>query len=106
MIPSIAFGTWKLPLDERTTNQVDQAIHVGFSHVDTAQAYANEAHAGKAIRESGLDREEIYVTTKFSGRDGLGIKESIEKSLKEVRRISQVSSTSNMFLLLVSFSSV
>jgi diketogulonate reductase-like aldo/keto reductase len=84
-IPSIAFGTWKLGNGDGPTHQVDQAISVGFSHVDTAQAYANEHEAGKAIRESGLRREEVYVTTKFSGRDGLGISESIEKSLKEVR---------------------
>lgn len=54
-------------------------------HVDTAQAYRNEEEAGKAIRESGLAREDIYITTKFSGRDGLGIEESIQNSLKFVR---------------------
>ena len=52
---------------------------------DTAQAYGNEQEAGKAIRESGLAREDIYITTKFSGRDGLGIEDSIQNSLKNVR---------------------
>ncbi|CDO73354.1 hypothetical protein BN946_scf185008.g117 [Trametes cinnabarina] len=49
---------------------------------DTAQAYRNEEEAGKAIRESGLAREDLYITTKFSGRDGLDIETSIQNSLK------------------------
>jgi len=64
--------------------QVDQAISVGFSHVDTAQAYRNEAEAGIAIRESGLERKEIFITTKYSGLDGLDIKTSINNSLKNL----------------------
>ncbi|EJF63952.1 Aldo/keto reductase [Dichomitus squalens LYAD-421 SS1] len=83
-IPSIAYGTWTLGNGDSTTEWVDQAISVGFSHVDTAQAYGNEQEAGKAIRESGLAREDIYVTTKFSGRDGLSIEDSIQNSLKNL----------------------
>jgi diketogulonate reductase-like aldo/keto reductase len=64
--------------------QVDQAISVGFSHIDTAQAYRNEAEAGVAIRESGLARKEIFITTKYSGVDGLDIKTSIHNSLKNL----------------------
>lgn len=52
---------------------------------DTAQAYRNEAEAGVAIRESGLERKEIFITTKYSGLDGLDIKTSINNSLKNVR---------------------
>ncbi|KAI9064721.1 Aldo/keto reductase [Trametes sanguinea] len=81
-IPSIAFGTWTLGGGAQATDYVEQAISVGFSHVDTAQAYQNEEEAGKAIRESGLAREDIYITTKFSGRDGLDIETSIRNSLK------------------------
>ncbi|KAI0360739.1 Aldo/keto reductase [Trametes cingulata] len=81
-IPSIAFGTWTLGGGAQATDYVDQAISVGFSHIDTAQAYRNEEEAGKAIRESGLAREDIYITTKFSGRDGLDIETSIQNSLK------------------------
>ena len=54
-------------------------------HSDTAQAYRNEEEAGTAIRESGLARQDVYITTKFSGRDGLRIEESIQNSLKNVR---------------------
>ena len=53
-------------------------------HIDTAQAYRNETEAGIAIRESGLKREEIFVTTKYSGVDGLDVQTSIKNSLKNV----------------------
>jgi len=69
---------------DRTVQQVDQAISVGFSHVDTAQSYRNETEAGTAIRESGLAREEIFITTKYSGLDGLDIKTSVKNSLKNI----------------------
>jgi diketogulonate reductase-like aldo/keto reductase len=55
-----------------------------LSSPDTAQAYRNEAEAGTAIRESGLARHEIYITTKYSGLDGLDIPTSINNSLKNV----------------------
>jgi diketogulonate reductase-like aldo/keto reductase len=52
--------------------------------LDTAQAYRNETEAGTAIRDSGLKREEIYVTTKYSGMDGMDVQTSIRNSLKNV----------------------
>lgn len=83
-IPSIAFGTWKMGNGQGPIDQVDQAISVGFNHVDTAQAYRNEAEAGTAIRESGLARTDIFITTKYSGVDGLDIPSSINNSLKNL----------------------
>jgi len=83
-IPGIGFGTWGIPAGETTIDQVDQAISVGFSHIDTAQAYFNEAEAGKAIRESGLKREEIFVTTKYSGVRGLDVDTSVQDSLNKL----------------------
>ncbi|KAF5370928.1 hypothetical protein D9615_009814 [Tricholomella constricta] len=83
-IPSIAFGTWKLGNGQGPIDQVDQALSVGFSHVGSAQAYRNEAEAGIAIRESGLAREDIFITTKYSGLDGLDIPTSIRNSLKNL----------------------
>lgn len=83
-IPSIGFGTWKLGNGEKPTDEVEQALSLGFSHVDTAQAYQNEAEAGKAIRESGLAREDIYITTKFSGLNNKDIEDSIKDSLKNL----------------------
>ncbi|KAJ3563985.1 hypothetical protein NP233_g8589 [Leucocoprinus birnbaumii] len=83
-IPTIAFGTWTLGNGQGPIDQVEQAISVGFSHVDTAQSYRNEEEAGKAIRESGLSRNEIYITTKYSGTNGLDIETSIQNSLKNL----------------------
>ncbi|KAK0186361.1 Aldo/keto reductase [Armillaria mellea] len=83
-MPSIAFGTWKLGNGDGPISQVDQAISVGFSHFDTAQSYRNETEAGIAIRESGLARNELFITTKYSGLDGLDIKTSIQNSLKNL----------------------
>jgi hypothetical protein len=51
---------------------------------DTAQSYRNEAEAGLAIRESGLGRHDIFITTKYSGLDGLDIETSVQNSLKNV----------------------
>jgi len=84
VIPSIGFGTWKIPVGRETTDQVDQAISIGFSHIDTAQAYRNETEAGLAIRESGLGRDDIFITTKYSGLNGLDIERSIHDSLKNL----------------------
>ncbi|KAJ8457029.1 hypothetical protein ONZ45_g18479 [Pleurotus djamor] len=83
-IPSIAFGTWTLGNGQGVIDQVDQAISLGFNHVDTAQSYRNEAEAGRAIRESGLSRNEIFVTTKYSGLNGLDIETSIQNSLENL----------------------
>ncbi|KZT70672.1 Aldo/keto reductase [Daedalea quercina L-15889] len=80
-IPSIAFGTGTLGSGQQSTDKVDQAISVGFSHIDTAQLYRNEYEAGIAIRESGVAREDLYITTKYSGLNGLDIETSIHNSL-------------------------
>jgi len=83
-IPSIGFGTGSIQRGDPTVNQVDQAISIGFSHIDTAQSYRNEAEAGKAIRESGLSRDDIFITTKYSGVDRLDIETSFRNSLKNL----------------------
>ena len=60
--------------------------------LDTAQMYRNEVEAGKALRESGLARSDVFITTKWSGLDGLDISAAIQSSLKNVRHnvLSQV----------------
>jgi len=83
-IPGIGYGTAGIPLGDRSVDQIDQAISVGFSHIDTAQAYRNEAEAGKAILESGLGRDDVFITTKYSGTGGLDIETSIKNSLKNL----------------------
>ncbi|WVO21288.1 uncharacterized protein IAS62_002595 [Cryptococcus decagattii] len=82
-IPAIAFGTWKIP-KENTPSQVGQAIDVGFDHIDTAQIYHNEEEVGQAIKESGLSRNELWVTTKWSGVEEKGARQSIKESLDKM----------------------
>jgi len=66
-IPTIAFGTWKLGNGQ---GAVDQALLLGLVHVDTAQGYSSEEEAGQTLKESGLGRSDVFVTTKWSGRFG------------------------------------
>ena len=63
-IPCVGFGTWKTPNDEAAAS-VAEALRVGYRHIDTATAYGNEAGVGKAIAESGIPREEIFLTSKL-----------------------------------------
>lgn len=104
------------PLLMCSAGQVDQAIHLGFEHIDTAQSCTsvlisnggdraradpplsrllglvwtdgNEVQAGEAIRGSGLSREEIWVTTKWSGIDDKSPRQSCEESLQKVRPLN------------------
>lgn len=83
-IPNIAFGTWTLGNGRTPIDQVDQAIETGFDHIDTAQSYRNELEVGIALQETGLKREDVYITTKYSGLNGLDIETSIQNSLKNL----------------------
>lgn len=65
-IPGIAYGTWRMGNGRGPIDEVNQAISVGFHHIDTAQLYGNEKEVGIAIKESGLSRQDIFITTKYS----------------------------------------
>jgi 2,5-diketo-D-gluconate reductase A len=64
-IPALALGVWQVPDGPECENAVRWALDAGFRHIDTAQAYGNEASVGRALAASGLPRDEIHVTTKF-----------------------------------------
>ena len=64
-IPKLGLGTWLID-NEKVVDVVKSAIEVGYRHIDTAQAYENEEGVGKAIRESGVAREKIFVTSKVA----------------------------------------
>lgn len=85
-IPILGLGTYKIGKSEQETyNALRAALDAGFRHIDTATLYENEKPIGKAIRESGIPREEIFVTTKLWGTDVLkgdvqgGFDESMRK---------------------------
>lgn len=64
-MPKIGLGTWQIPEGEEAYNSVAWALKHGYRHIDTAMAYGNEASVGRAIKDSGIPREEIFVTTKL-----------------------------------------
>lgn len=67
-IPQLGFGVYKVP-DDQTEQVVLAAFDAGYRHVDTAKLYDNEAGVGAAVRASGLDRDQIFVTTKLWNSD-------------------------------------
>lgn len=64
-IPKLGLGTWMIS-DENVVDAVEQAIKMGYRHIDTAQAYFNEVGVGKGVKASGIPRNEIFVTTKLA----------------------------------------
>ncbi|SFV19474.1 Aldo/keto reductase family protein [Bradyrhizobium arachidis] len=63
-IPKVVCGTWMID-DGDVAGLVQQAIAIGYRHIDTAQAYANERGVGEGLRASGIARDELFVTTKL-----------------------------------------
>ena len=63
-IPKLGFGTWLLAEGDECYGAVAAALEAGYRHIDTARAYHNEASVGRAVRDSGIPREEIYITSK------------------------------------------
>jgi 2,5-diketo-D-gluconate reductase A len=66
-MPTIGFGTWPIP-DREAAGMVQAAIEAGYRLIDTAEMYRNEEGVGRGIRASGVDRSEIFVTTKLTER--------------------------------------
>lgn len=64
-IPKIGFGTWQIPNGDVAYNAVTFALHNGYRHIDTARVYGNEESVGKAIKDSQISREELFITTKL-----------------------------------------
>ncbi|MCD2113049.1 aldo/keto reductase [Rhodococcus rhodochrous] len=67
-IPQLGFGVFQIPEDE-TTAAVSAALETGYRHIDTAAAYGNEACVGRALADSGLSRDELFITTKVWNSD-------------------------------------
>ncbi|RRD31235.1 aldo/keto reductase [Streptococcus minor] len=85
-IPKIGFGTWQIPDGTEVYNSVSHALKVGYTHVDTAQIYRNEEGVGRAIADSELAREKIFLTTKIwnDKHDYELAKASIDESLEKL----------------------
>lgn len=86
MMPKIGYGVYQISKDECERCVLD-ALSVGYRHIDTAQSYFNEEEVGNAIKKSGIDRKDIFITTKV-WIDNYGYencKKSIEESLKKLQ---------------------
>lgn len=64
-IPLLGLGVWQVPDGPECVNAVRWALELGYRHIDTAQAYGNEESVGRGLRESGVPRDEVFITTKF-----------------------------------------
>jgi diketogulonate reductase-like aldo/keto reductase len=82
-IPLLGLGVWQVPEGPETENAVRWALELGYRHIDTAQAYENEESVGRAIRASGVPREEIFITTKFRPRS----KDPVARAEESLRRL-------------------
>lgn len=82
VVPQLALGTWFID-DALAAEAVRQAVKIGYRHVDTAQAYANERGVGEGVRTAGIPREELFVTTKVAAehKDYESAARSIDESL-------------------------
>ena len=84
-IPVVGFGVFLIPADGPTYDAVLTALKAGYRHIDTAAAYFNEADVGRAVRDSGIPREEIFITSKLWLQDygyeaaKKGLETSLEK---------------------------
>ena len=85
-IPAIGFGVFTIPNDGPTYEAVMQALKAGYRHIDTAAAYFNEEDVGKAVRDSGIPREEIFITSKLWLQDHgyEAAKKGIARSLRKL----------------------
>lgn len=94
-VPTLGLGTWKLRGDECVRAVLD-ALEIGYRHIDTAQAYANEEDVGRALRESGVPRDELFLTTKV-WFDNLSHDDAIASTEASLRKLD----TDHVDLLLI-----
>ena len=82
-LPLLGLGVWQMPNGRECVDAVRWALELGYRHIDTAQAYGNEESVGQGLRESGVPRDQVFITTKFnpSRRDPVA---EVERSLERL----------------------
>ena len=83
-IPAVGFGTFLIPPDGSTYRAVREALEIGYRHIDTAAAYENEEEVGRAVRDSGVPREEVFITSKLWLSQFDEPQRGVERSLKKL----------------------
>src|SRR5699024_3900493 len=79
-MPMLGFGTWQIS-GEECYRSVRTALEAGYRHLDTAAMYRNEAEVGRAVVDSGIPVDEIFITTKLLPSDAERAREALEHSL-------------------------
>jgi 2,5-diketo-D-gluconate reductase A len=82
-LPMLGLGVWQVPDGPKCVDAVRWALELGYRHIDTAQAYGNEASVGRALRDSGVPRDEVFITTKFNP----GHKDPVAEAEQSLRRL-------------------
>ena len=82
-IPVLGLGVWQVPDGPECVKAVRWALEAGYRHIDTAQAYGNEPSVGRAVRDSGVPRSEVFITTKFYP----GSKDPVVEAEKSLERL-------------------
>jgi len=83
LMPTVGLGTWKSQPGQ-VEHAVEHALKTGYRHIDTAAAYGNETEVGLGIKESGVPREEIFLTTKLANSDQKNVEAALFDSLKKL----------------------
>ena len=83
-IPQFGFGVFLMSKEGECKSSVLAALEAGYTHIDTARAYNNEHEVGQAIKESGMDRNELFITTKLRRMHATGYEEVIEHCQKSL----------------------
>ncbi|WP_346355502.1 aldo/keto reductase [Azotosporobacter soli] len=86
-IPKLGFGTWLIEKEKQCLSSISYALKNGYRHIDTANDYGNEKNVGKAIKQSAVKREDLFITTKLSGdiKDVRQAEAAFKKSLKDLQ---------------------
>jgi diketogulonate reductase-like aldo/keto reductase len=82
-LPMLGLGVWQVPKGPACVNAVRWALELGYRHIDTAQAYGNEESVGIALRDSGVSREDVFITTKFYP----GRRDPVAEAERSLRRL-------------------
>jgi len=82
-MPMLGLGVWQVPNGAVCVNAVRLALDLGYRHIDTAQIYGNEESVGRALRDSGVPRGEVFITTKFNP----GRKDPVAEAEQSLRRL-------------------
>lgn len=96
-IPRLGFGVYRSPTDICVASCL-AAIKAGYRHIDSAQYYENEKEVGEAVRQSGLKRDEVFITTKIIAGAG-SVDETYEKVLDSVKKIDGDDGFVDLFLI-------